>query len=46
MIGGRNKTMEHTIWLLSILIRDKTKLQISGRDRYARLCRKAANLNM
>jgi hypothetical protein len=46
MIRGRNKTMEHTIWLLSILIRSNTKLQITGRDRYARLFCKAVNLNM
>jgi hypothetical protein len=46
MVRGRNKTMEHTIRPLSILIRNNTKLQIRKRDRYARLYCKAANLNM
>jgi len=34
MIRCRNKTMGHTIWLLGILIRNNTKLQIRSRGRF------------
>ena len=46
MVSGGNETIEHTIWLLSILICNKAKPQIRERDRYASLCCKAADLNM